>query len=118
MAANPIPTSELQLTTEQKPDETIVRGTGKISAATADLLQTTVRNLIPGNKRIVLDLTGVEYIDSSGLGALVSIYMAASRAQCILELANPKQRVRDLFKMTKLSAIFDGGACIGDVGGM
>jgi|SRR5215471_4951167 len=118
MAANAIPTPELQLTTEQKPDEIIVRGTGKISATSAELLQTTVRELIPHTKRIVLDLTGVEYVDSSGLGALVSLYVAAGRAQCVLELSNPKQRVRDLFKMTKLAAFFDGGSCIGDVGGM
>jgi anti-sigma B factor antagonist len=118
MSANPSAIPELQLTTEQKPEETIIRGTGKINATTADLLQTTVRGLIPGKKRIVLDLTGVEYVDSTGLGALVSIYMAANRVQCVLELANPKQRVRDLFKITKLSSVFDGGACIGDVGGM
>jgi anti-sigma B factor antagonist len=118
MAANAIPTPELELTTEQKQEETIIRGAGKINASTAELLQATVRGLIPGKKRIVLDLTGVEYVDSTGLGALVSIYMAASRAQCVLELANPKQRIRDLFKITKLSSVFDGGACIGDVGGM
>lgn len=118
MAANAIPTPELQLTTEQKPDEIIIRGTGKISAASTEFLQTTVRGLIPGAKRIVLDLTGVEYVDSSGLGALVSLYLAASRAQCMLEISNPRQRIRDLFKMTKIAAIFDGGSCLGDVGGM
>ena len=118
MAANAIPIPELQLTTERKADEIIVRGVGKISATSTELLQTTVRGLIPGAKRIVLDLTGVEYVDSSGLGALVSIYVAAGNAQCELELANPKQRIRDLFKLTKLGAFFDGGACIGDVGGM
>jgi hypothetical protein len=36
----------------------------------------------------------------------------------MLELANPKPRIRDLFKMTKLASFFDGGACIADVGGM
>lgn len=118
MAANAIPIPELQLTTEQKPEEIIIRGTGKISAASAELLQSTVRSLIPGAKRIVLDLTGVEYVDSSGLGALVTLYVAASKAQCMLEISNPKQRVRDLFKMTKLASFFDGGACLGDVGGM
>ena len=56
----------------------------------------------------MLDLTGVEYIDSSGLGALVSVYLAAGKAQCELELANPKPRVRDLLKITKLATIFEG----------
>jgi anti-anti-sigma factor len=118
MAANSIPAPELQLTTERKPNEIIVRGVGRISAESAATLQSTVRSLIPDTKRIVLDLTAVEYVDSSGLGALVSLHVAANNAQCMLELANPKQRIRDLFKLTKLASFFDGGACIGDVGGM
>ena len=60
MAASALPTPELKLSTEQKPDGTVIRGTGKISSATADLLQSTIRELIPGSKRIVLDLTGVD----------------------------------------------------------
>lgn len=107
MAASPIPHADLQLTTEKNGDETIVRGTGRITAATTELFQSTIRGIIPGTKRIVLDLTGVDYVDSSGLGALVSVYMAAGRAQCELELANPKPRVRDLLNITKLSSIFE-----------
>ena len=57
MAASPTPASELKLSTEQNPEATIIRGTGKISSETADLLQSTIRELIPGTKRIVLDLT-------------------------------------------------------------
>ena len=109
MAANPVvPTPELQLSTEKKSEETIVHGTGRITSATSDLLQSTIRGLIPGTKRIVLDLTDVNYIDSAGLGALVSVYMAASRAQCDLEMANPKPRISDLFKRSKLAAVFEG----------
>lgn len=108
MAASFVPNPELELTTEKNADETIVRGTGKITAATADHFQTTIRGIIPGSKRIVLDLTGVEYIDSTGLGALVSVYMAAGRANCELELANPKPRVRDLLHLTKLASVFEG----------
>jgi len=109
MAARPVvPTPELELTTEKKADEAIVRGTGRITSATSSQLQSAVRNLLPGPKRIVLDLTNVGYIDSSGLGALVSIYMAANRAQCELEVANPKPRIRDLLKMTKLGSVFEG----------
>ena len=109
MAANAIPIPELQLTSEKNGDQVTVRGTGRINAATTDLLESTIRGLLPGAKRIVVDLTGVEYIDSSGLGALVSVYMAANRANCILEVANPRQRIRDLFRITKLASIFEGG---------
>jgi len=107
MAASPTPNAVLDLNIEKNGDETIVRGTGKITAATTEHFQSTIRGIIPGTKRIVLDLTGVEYIDSSGLGALVSVYMAAGRAQCELEVANPKPRVRDLLNITKLSSIFE-----------
>jgi anti-sigma B factor antagonist len=107
MAASPMPNAALELTTEKNGDEITVRGTGRITAATTEHFQSTIRGIIPGSKRIVLDLTGVDYIDSSGLGALVSVYMAAGRAQCELEVANPKPRVRDLLNITKLSSIFE-----------
>ena len=108
MAANPIgSTPELLISTEKKTDETIVRASGRITSATSDLLQRTIRGLIPGTKRIVLDLAEVNYIDSSGLGALVSVYLTASRAQCVLELANPKPRIRDLFELSRLQSVFE-----------
>jgi anti-sigma B factor antagonist len=112
MAANPVvPTPELQINTEKRAEETMVHGSGRITSATSDLLQRTIRGLIPGTKRIVLDLAEVNYIDSSGLGALVSVYLAANRAQCVLELANPQARIRDLFELSRLKAVFesDGG---------
>ena len=109
MAARPVvPTADLELSTEKRVDQTIVHGVGRITSATSDLLQSTIRGLIPGTKRIVLDLKDVNYIDSSGLGALVAVYMAANRAGAELELANPKSRVSDLLKMTKLNTVFQG----------
>lgn len=109
MAANPVATiPELQLRTEKNGDEVIVHGAGRITASTSDLLQATIRNLIPGAKRIVLDLTDVSYIDSSGLGALVSVHLSASKSHCDLEMANPKPRIRDLFKMSRLATVFEG----------
>jgi anti-sigma B factor antagonist len=108
MATNPIvPNRDLQLTTEKKAEETIVRSSGRITSTTSDLLQRTIRGLIPGAKRIVLDLSEVNYIDSSGIGALVSVYMAASRAQCHLEMANPQPRIKDLFELSRLQAVFE-----------
>jgi anti-sigma B factor antagonist len=109
MSANPAPGADLQLSTQNNPNEVIVRGTGKINAASSATLQQAIRDLIPQNKKIVLDLSSVDYIDSSGLGALVSVYMAANRAKVDLELANPKPRVRELFKLTKLADVFQGG---------
>lgn len=108
MAANPVPVPELELVTEKKGDQILVRGVGRITASTAQELQNTIRSLIPGAKRIVLDLSEVNYIDSSGLGALVSVYLSASKSHCELEMANPKQRIRDLFKLSRLATVFEG----------
>ena len=47
MASNAIPAPELQLTTERKPNEIIIRGVGRISAESAAVLQNTVRSMIP-----------------------------------------------------------------------
>jgi anti-sigma B factor antagonist len=55
----------------------------------------------------VLDLAEINYIDSSGLGALVSVYLAAGRAQGVLELVNLKPRIRDLFELSRLQAVFE-----------
>lgn len=108
MAANPLPsTRELYLSTEKKAEETVVHASGRITSATSDLLQSTIRGLIPGAKRIVLDMAEVHYIDSSGIGALVSVYLAASRAQCILVLTNLQARIRDLFELSRLQAVFE-----------
>jgi anti-sigma B factor antagonist len=108
MAANPVaPNSELQLTTEKKGEQAVVHGSGRITATTSGLLQSTIRGLIPGSKRIVLDLEEVNYIDSSGIGALVSVHMTASRAQCDLELTNLQRRIKDLFELTRLTAVFE-----------
>jgi anti-sigma B factor antagonist len=108
MAANPVmPNSELELSTEIKDAEAVVHASGRITAATSAQLQTTVRALIPGRKRVVLDLKEVPYIDSSGIGALVSVHMAAGRSQSALELINLQPRIRDLFELTRLMTVFE-----------
>jgi anti-sigma B factor antagonist len=108
MAANPVPpNTRMRLSIEKKADETVVRLSGRITSDTSGELQSTVRSLIPETKRIVLDMTGVDYIDSSGIGALVSVYLSASRVQCGLQLANPQPRIRDLFEISRLTAVFE-----------
>jgi len=109
MAANAQfqPNPELELTTEKQSDRIIVRGTGRITASSSEQLLSTLRDVIAETKHVVIDLTGVDYVDSSGLGALVTIHLHASRAGCLVDLANPRQRIRDLFKITKLASLFE-----------
>jgi anti-sigma B factor antagonist len=109
MAANPVVRpAELRLEPEKKESETTVRATGRITSSTSAMLENTLRDLVSNNKRLILDLTNVEYIDSSGLGALVAVYMHATRANCELEIANPKSRIKDLFGRSGLGNVFKG----------
>jgi len=86
----------------------MVRCTGKITSGTTAILQTTVRSLLPETKCVVLDLTDVSYMDSSGLGAVVGLYLSAKRQHCALKLINLNQRLRELFRITKLASVFEG----------
>ena len=108
MAANPIAPPELSLETVKTPEETIIRCTGRITSGATAELQRTVRSLIPGTNCIVLDLTNVSSMDSSGLGVVIGIYMTARRQHCGLKLINLNQRLQELFRITKLSSVFEG----------
>ena len=70
-------------------------------------LRDTLRDLIPQNKKIVLNLGGVSYIDSGGLGTLVALYTNARNNGSSIKLANLTQRVGDLLQVTKLLTVFD-----------
>jgi anti-sigma B factor antagonist len=71
------------------------------------VLRDTVRKLISENSKIVLNLGGISYIDSGGLGTLVSLYTTAHNAGGNVKLANLTQRVGDLLQVTKLVTIFE-----------
>ena len=108
MSANPgIRAAELKLESEKHDSQTTLRAVGRINSDTSAAFEKTLRELIPGSKRVILDLTSVNYIDSSGLGALVSAFMHARRANCDLEIANPGQQIQDLFNTSKLAVVFE-----------
>ena len=96
MAANPvIRMAELKLESNHDLGEPTLRATGRITSTTAAALENSIRALIPGFRRIVLDLSNVDYIDSSGVGTLASLYQQARRANCDLEIDNPKPQIKD-----------------------
>ena len=109
MATNPISTSELSLTTDEKPTETIVRCIGRITSGTSHLLKTTVKPLLTENKTVVLDLTSVSYMDSSGLGTIVGLYVSAKVVNCRFKLVHLNQRLKELFSITRLGQVMAEG---------
>ncbi|MGA2648209.1 MAG: STAS domain-containing protein [Candidatus Sulfotelmatobacter sp.] len=86
MATTTIPIPELKIETVRIPEEILVRCTGRITSISADTLKTTIRRLIWESKRVVLDLTDVNYMDGSGLGALVGVYLSAARQNCEMRI--------------------------------
>jgi anti-sigma B factor antagonist len=71
------------------------------------LLRDTVKKLIGENSQIILNLAGISYIDSGGLGTLVALYTTAHNAGGAVKLANLTQRVGDLLQVTKLLTVFE-----------
>jgi anti-sigma B factor antagonist len=66
-----------------------------------------VKPVIPLGGRIVVDLSDVNYLDSSGLGALVGLKVSAiNQGLCILEFANMTPRVMELLRITRLTQMF------------
>lgn len=70
-------------------------------------LRETVKKVLAQSPKIVLNLHEVSYIDSGGLGTLVSIYTTARNAGGAIKLASLSQRVGDLLHLTKLVTIFE-----------
>jgi anti-sigma B factor antagonist len=108
MAANPVaPIPAFHLETEREPNQTTIRCVGRLVSDTCEQLQHTVRDLIPTTKLLVLDFSGVNYIDSSALGAVVGLFVSAKRAGCQLKLNNLTPRVKEIFTMTRLMDVLE-----------
>jgi anti-sigma B factor antagonist len=99
----------MTLATRNVSGVTIVDLSGKITLGEGGVtLREEVRKLLAdGSKKIVLNLGEVNYIDSSGLGELVSAYTAVKNAGGELKLLNLTSKVRDLLVITKLVTVFD-----------
>ena len=72
------------------------------------LLRSTIRELLADQRvRILVNLGDINYIDSSGIGELVSAYTAVKNRGGELKLLNLTKKVRDLLQITKLYTVFD-----------
>ena len=99
---------QLKLSTRTVDDILVVDCAGRIvfGEESAELRE-TVKKLIAQSRRIVLNLAGVSYIDSGGLGTLVALYTSARSAGGSIKLANLTERVGDLLQVTKLLTVFE-----------
>ena len=82
---------------------------GKLTIGEGDeLLKDKISSLIQqGRRKLVLNLAGVPYIDSAGLGEIVRTYTTVSRQGAKLKLLNLTKRIQDLLANTKLLTVFE-----------
>src|SRR5205823_14669900 len=101
--------SNLKLTTRDQGGVTILSCNGRVVFGDeSSALRDMVKGLIAeGKSNIVINLGGVSYIDSGGLGTLVSLFTSARAAGGDIKLANLTQRVGDLLQITKLLTVFE-----------
>ncbi|ATQ27694.1 anti-sigma factor antagonist [Rhodococcus ruber Chol-4] len=87
-------------------DVVVVRPEGRLNMVAAPRLREQLRDLVDsGSARVVVDLAATEFIDSSGLGALVSGLKAARQAGGDLRLASPTAQVRSVLSLTSLDRV-------------
>ena len=99
----------MKTSTRKVDNVTIVDLSGRITLGEGSVvLRDNIRDLIAkGDKKILLNLGEVTYIDSSGIGELVSAFTAVRREGGELKLLNLTKKVHDLLQITKLYTVFD-----------
>ena len=99
---------QLKITTRNADGIQVVACSGRIVfGEESSLLRDTIKKVLQESKRLVLNLGEVNYIDSGGLGTLVSLHTTAHNAGATIKLANLTKRVGDLLQVTKLLTVFD-----------
>ena len=99
----------MQVATRQVGDVVVLDVSGRITVGEGNIaLRELVRDLADqGHKRVVLNLSQVQYVDSSGVGELVKTHTTVRNQGGQMKLASLSQRVSDLLHMTRLSTVFD-----------
>jgi len=99
----------MKVTVRQVDSVTVVDVSGRITLGEGctQLRELIREQIAKGNKKVLLNLADVTYIDSSGIGELVSAYTAVSNQSGQLKLLNLTKKVHDLLQITKLYTVFD-----------
>jgi anti-sigma B factor antagonist len=96
----------MDISTELTDGVTVMTCTGRLNMVAAPTLRSNVRNAVAdGNPRVVVDLAGTSFIDSSGLGALISGLKETRQAGGDLRIAGAGQQVLTVLRLTNLDKV-------------
>lgn len=99
---------ELGLDIDRRGDWTVLTVSGEVDVATAPSLRRRAAEVLDsGANRLVVDMTPVEFIDSSGLGVLIGVLKRVREADGDLVLVSPHERTMRLFDITGLTEVFE-----------
>jgi len=101
--------AELDVKERQAGDVTILDMSGEVRIGEGSIaLRDSIRNLVDqGKNRVLLNLAGVKYMDSTGVGELIANYTTITRQGGQLKLLNLTDRIQNLLVITKLLTVFD-----------
>ena len=101
--------AELDVSERQAGDVTILDLSGEVRLGDSSVaLRDSIRKLADtGKKKVLLNLAGVKYVDSTGIGELIASYATLTRQEGQLKLLNLTDRIQNLLVITKLLTVFD-----------
>ena len=98
---------ELPVTIDKQDEMTVVRPDGEIDLSRAPSFRTVIAEVFSSKPaKVVIDLSGVPYMDSSGVATLVEGMQLANRAGAVLVLVGLQDRVKSIFEIARLDTVF------------
>jgi anti-sigma B factor antagonist len=98
---------ELSIDVQREGDDALVRVAGELDISTSPDLQDALAELTDAPRRVVVDLSDLEFCDSTGLAALLGAHKALGEAGGTLELRHPSKMVVGLVQITGLDDVFE-----------
>jgi anti-sigma B factor antagonist len=107
----------VELSTRRGDGQAVVVLSGELDVTEAASVAASLSEVATSGRDVIVDLGGLEYIDSSGLAALVLARQQARRSGCDLLLAAPRQQVLRMLAITRLIDVFAVHACVDEASG-
>lgn len=102
-----VPTRRFKLVSETKDGILILTCEGRLNIEVSLEFKSKVKPLLKPGTRVILDMGGVTHVDSSGLGAVVSVYATARATGCQFQICNLTEPVKRIFGLTRVLGAFE-----------